>query len=500
MKVSSIKKKIILLLASVLTLFLFLACDTPTPESQESWAKIFTSLPAMNPGSLRCSTMKNGGFIVRQYDFNEDAALLKIDTTGAILWQKKYDMKISNVLPIENAEHTAFICIGQDRSSADQRSCLMKIDGDGRVIWKKSYGTPYPLWLRDMALSNTGDTILIAGYDNSIDSIEAPGMRYAKIGPDGQILWEKTFAFLNGYDPSIAPTSDGGAFIWQTLTGADHLIAKTDPNGQILWSKSYRMEGGSANLTGENQYENWSDLEPSNDGGCVVTGFSENDTHGVVWVMKLNDSGKKVWASEFAPFFSTFSSTPTVQKDVSYQPMDICTTQDGGYAVLGSYADYQYIDYLLTLHTIEKHAGWIVKLDAQGNIAWQKAYEDQFKSLGPIYRVVGDDYGSRLYSYRINSLTVWNLDESADGGLVFTGYIYPEIDLDTQPEEGNFIVKTDSEGNIANSSLIVKKTKAENGSIDVISQDVNIEPSDGSSTVCELTSSVSEAMISVSDL
>lgn len=497
---TSLKKRIFLIASAMITIGLFTSCDAPTPDANASWAKIYTSTPAMVPGSLKCSAMKEGGFIVRQYDFNEDATLFKINPTGAILWQKKYNMKIINVLPVEVAGESLFICAGQDRGSADQRSCLMKIDANGQVLWKKSYGTPHPFWLHDIAISATGDSILIAGYDNGIGSAEEAGARYAKIGLDGQILWEKQFPFLNGYDPAIAPTADGGAFIWQSFSSTDHLIAKTDQDGQILWSKSYRMAGGSANLTGENQYEYWNDLEPSNDGGCVVTGFSENSAQGVVWVMKLNASGEKAWATEFSHFFSSFSSTSTVQQDVAYEPMDICATQDGGYAVLGVYNDYKYTDYLLMLHTVEKHAGWIVKLDPQGNISWQKSYEDTIKNLGPIFREVGDDYGSRFYSYTINSLTVWDLDESADGGLVFTGYVYPEIGLNTQPEEANFIVKTDREGNLSNSSLIVKKTEAENGPIDILAQDALLETSDCSSTVSELISSVTDATVTASDL
>lgn len=233
------------------------------------------------------------------------------------------------------------------------------------------------------------------------------------------IEWQKC---LGGFNTETAgeidKTPDGGYIIAGTSNstngsvtgnhgGYDYWVVKLDATGNILWQKSL---GGSG-------IDNAYSIKSTSDGGCVVAGLSFSTDGNVTgnhgdfdyWVVKLDATGNIQWQKSIGG--------PGV--DVAY---DIQNTSDGGYVVAG-------LSRSNGGNVTGNHGNddyWIVKLDATGNIQWQK-------SLG------GSSWDG---AYAIQT--------TSDGGYIVAG--------NSQSNDGNvtgnhggddyWVVKLDNSGNI----------------------------------------------------
>ncbi len=181
----------------------------------------------------------------------------------------------------------------------------------------------------------------------------------------------------------------------------------TSQISSIQWQKSL---GGSA-------YDYSKEIVHTSDGGFITAGYSEstngnvafNHGGGDCWIVKSNSSGTIEWEK-------TYGGTGF---DYAYS---IEQTIDGGYIVAG-YTESNDGDI-----TISKGAGdcWIIKLDVNGNIQWQK-------TIG----------GSLIDNSQCIKQTI-------DGGYIICGYS-ESSDGDVTSNKGNgdcWIIKLDNLGAI----------------------------------------------------
>jgi hypothetical protein len=191
------------------------------------------------------------------------------------------------------------------------------------------------------------------------------------------ILWEKSYGGIQSeYLFDAQPTADYGFILagsslsgksgnkkQENIKDLDYWIWKMDEKGDLDWQKSF---GG----TGSDLLQS---IQNTKDGGFILAGTSSSmkgadkkeDNYGQddFWIIKLNAKGDEEW-----------------QKTIGGTGMDklktIQQTNDGGYIVGGSSAstisgikteiNYGNLDY------------WVLKLDATGNIDWQKSFGGQF--------------------------------------------------------------------------------------------------------------------------
>ena len=240
------------------------------------------------------------------------------------------------------------------------------------------------------------------------------------------IQWAKCFGG-SGEDRanSIQQTSDGGYIVAGSSTStngdvsgnhgsADYLILKLNSTGNIEWKKSY---GGSG-------FDNARSIQQTSDGGYIVVG-STSSTDGDVsgnhgsadyWILKLNSTGNIEWKKSYGG-----NST-----DIGFS---IQQTNDGGYIMSG-----------WTLSNDGDVTGnhgysdlWIVKLNSNGAIIWQK-------SIG----------GSNYDGYTGSSVDLPCIQQTNDGGYIVSG-ASGSNDGDVSGNHGNndyWIVKLNSNGDI----------------------------------------------------
>ncbi|MFA6324974.1 MAG: T9SS type A sorting domain-containing protein [Candidatus Paceibacterota bacterium] len=233
------------------------------------------------------------------------------------------------------------------------------------------------------------------------------------------IEWKKCFGGTNDEKAySVQQTTDGGYIVAGYSRSSDcnvslnkgmsdYWIVKLSSSGNIEWQKTY---GGSSE-------EEALCVKQTMDGGYVVVGFTCSNNGDVIstqggsdyWILKLDASGNILWQKTYGG----------VENDRAYS---VEQTTDGGYIVAGiSYSSYGDV-----MGNYGMSDCWILKLDASGNILWQKI-------LG------GTNIDAAFF-----------IKKATDGGYLvgcssFSNDVYL---LENQGYFDYWIVKLDSSGNI----------------------------------------------------
>jgi len=258
------------------------------------------------------------------------------------------------------------------------------------------------------------------------------------------ILWEKTYGGIHAdYLFDAQPTADYGFILagssLSDKTGnkennnngdLDYWIWKMNENGGLDWQKSF---GGSG-------FDLLQSVKNTRDGGFILAGTSNspNDFHKKdyckggtdFWVIKLNAKGDEMW-----------------QRTIGGKGQDelLCAFQtfDGGYMLGGSSSSSaEIIENVIKTKTSldkpdlysksEKNRGnmdyWILKLDKDGAIEWQKTYGGQYADI------------------------LRSMEQTQDGGYILGGYSNSPVSGDkTEAKKGvgdYWIIKINNTGKI----------------------------------------------------
>ncbi|MDX9771641.1 MAG: hypothetical protein RBT19_14865, partial [Tenuifilaceae bacterium] len=238
------------------------------------------------------------------------------------------------------------------------------------IEYQQCYGgsdTDYPTSI--IALDN-GFIVLGTSYSDDGDVSFQYGegdIWLVRSDANGNILWEKTYGGSendNGF--SILPTPEGGFLLFGETFSADgdvghsngfldYWVIKTDSMGNLEWEQTY---GGS-----KNDYAYQAII--AHDGGYILTGntfSSDGDVsfhHGDrdVWVVKISAEGMLEWER-------CYGGTAIDQGN------SISRTTDGGYIIGGTTGsndgDVQCTKGLSN--------AMVIKIDAFGEIQWQQCY------------------------------------------------------------------------------------------------------------------------------
>jgi|GEM_PF-559451 len=266
------------------------------------------------------------------------------------------------------------------------------------ITWQRSLGSFYGDYAWSIYPTADGGYIT-AGYTekNGGDVMGYHGntsindLWVVKLDKDGAIEWQKclggTYMETGGY---VRVTPDGGYIVAGSSAsvdcgftgnhgGLDYWLVKLKANGDQEWQKTY---GGS-----KNEYCYGVDLTP--DGGYVLGGHSESNNGDVTgnhgnrdyWVVKTDVNGDLQWQKSLGGSGDD-------------EGLSICAAVGGGYFLTGNTSSP---DGNITGYHGSRDA-WTVKLDAGGNLVWQK-------SLG----------GSQFDGG-------WSVKGTPDGGCVLAGY------------------------------------------------------------------------------
>lgn len=241
----------------------------------------------------------------------------------------------------------------------------------------------------------------------------------------------------------ISTSSDGDVPANQGLY--DAWVVKLDPLGGIVWQRSY---GGS-------DYDGAHAVVPTGDGGYVVAGYTSSNDGDVTghhgggdgWVLKLDGDGLLVWQT-------TLGGTEV--EDLS----DLEETSDGGFIVVGqSESDDGDV---IGGHGLADV--WLVKLDVDGALQWQKTLGGGGTDQG--YAVRALPGGGYLLAGVTGSSDgdVTGLDGFWDGWVVetdATGEVVRERTLGGSSSDGALALCLTADGG----SIVVGRTSSNDGDV-----------------------------------
>ena len=243
-------------------------------------------------------------------------------------------------------------------------------DAGGALLWKLAIGGTGDDEVRDAQLCADGGSIHVGyTFSNDGDLIGNKGsadVLVIKLDSVGDIEWVNNYGG-SGFDEgrSVVATSDGGFVIAGFTTsddgdvsglqgGIDYWLFKLDATGALLWQRTL---GGTGN-------EFARAVRPVGTSGFIVAGYSDsndgdvtgNNGNNDMWVVRVDANGAPIWQTCLGGTIGDGANA-------------VATTADGGFIVAGSaYSDNGDV--------VGNHGAgdaWVVKLDSLGAQLWQIA-------------------------------------------------------------------------------------------------------------------------------
>ena len=228
-------------------------------------------------------------------------------------------------------------------------SSVARLDSEWGVEWSMHYLGTLSGSLYGIRQTSDGGFIVVG---------ETPGgalllpqdVWVMRLDPDGGILWQYRYGGSDGERGMDIDEADDGGFVAVGILEArsddhDALVLKLDPAGGLEWAVRYGGEG----------FDDALEVHVAADGGIVVAGqkMESSATPLRFWVLRLDTEGEVEWQKAIDGTFYDLLN-------------DAQMTEDGG-CVLAGITRAGSPPY-------PRYDAWIVKLDAAGEIAWQRSY------------------------------------------------------------------------------------------------------------------------------
>jgi hypothetical protein len=309
-------------------------------DDDDGWSVISTS----DDSYLVAGNMNSNDGKVTGNHGQQDILLVKLNSMGNMIWQKSLGGSGLELIIFSSIISTAdggCLLLGNTNSNDGDVSgnhggldfWLVKLNSSGNIMWQKTYGGSADDVSMSIAAANGGG-YLLTGQTNSNDG-DVTGNHgggdgwVVKVNESGNIIWQKTFGGSK-YDILFLPKSlSSGGYILSGQTSSpndgdikgfhgdfDAWVVKLDGSGNLIWQKPL----------GSSQFEGNYAVLPTSDDGYLVGAFTNGNDGDVTgnhggydaWVVKLNNSGSIVWQKTYG---GSGDDVPT----------NFLPTVDGGY-------------------------------------------------------------------------------------------------------------------------------------------------------------------------
>ncbi len=328
--------------------------------------------------------------MTHNYHGMDDIWVINTDSSGNIIWEKCFGGSNHDTpQKLINKGNDEYYIFGSTSStdgdvqsyhSGSSDLWVVKINGQGDLLWEKCYGSPMPDEPRDMILTPDGGFAMLARIRASGGDVSnyygSNDNWIAKCDSLGNIEWEITLG-NNGLDNGISMMINSAGNIMMIGAAQWHGgLVECYPDGEWadVWIVELDMQGNilAQYCYGGSHYDLGYMIIELDDGYAFVAVTYSNDgdvsgLHGPqgsypdIWVVRLNEQMEIIWQKCIGGYDGD-------------HPNYITQTDDGGFVITG-----------ITRSNNGDVSGnpswpgtyaaiWVVKLDAQGNIEWQKVY------------------------------------------------------------------------------------------------------------------------------
>lgn len=325
------------------------------------------------------SLSTNGDVVPISFGYG-DYWIIKLDSIGNIIWQKKYGGSQGEAaMAIKQSIYGGYYVAGYSQSNdgyinsnrGDFDVWLLKLNSVGDTIWSKTYGGSSDDRATAIQETSKGNIIFTGFTYSNNGNVSGNHGDYdywvAMLDSTGSMLWQKTYGGA-GEDQanSIEKTLEGGYIIAGYTSSnngnvtnfngnTDSWVINIDSIGNLNWQKCF---GGSGLDKGYKAIQ-------ENDGSFILSsGTNSNDIfiHDHIgnydsWLVKMNSLGDTLWTKSFG---GTSDDSG----------LDIQSTIDGGYIV----GNDSYSNNIMASSNHGLSDYWIYKIDSLGTLQWQNSY------------------------------------------------------------------------------------------------------------------------------
>jgi len=234
--------------------------------------------------------------------------------------------------------------------------------------------------------------------------------------------WEYSASIIN-------QTKDGGYIVAGNADSYDAgfyniniWVLKLDSSGDIIWQETF----------GNIYYDRIGSIQQTSEGGYIIAGTlcRYHGNYCYIWLIKLDDEGKVSWEKSYGGEEKSYYLLGEYASSIQQ-------TSEGGYIVAGSTDSFG----------VDSRDIWILKLDGEGNVSWQKTYggnsNDDVRSIQQTsdggYIVAGD-----TYSFGSGFSDIWTLKLDSVGNVfwqkTYGGSYHDSIRYIYQNSDGDYIM------------------------------------------------------------
>jgi hypothetical protein len=310
-----------------------------------------------------------------------DLCAAKINRQGAVMWSTIYSSDNEDFLYSVSVAKNGDIVMGAScpNSEGHYDFAILKIDPSGKLLWNKLYATQGSDMLQYIKQTENGEIVAVG--NSRMTNI--PWV--LKLSSDGNIIWSKMYGHnLTGSEVKglgATYTTDGGILLFGEYKG-QNFISKINSDGSTAWAKVHTVAS----------YINYpSVLYPVSDGGLLVSGKQQDCSNGTCTVrfatVKINKDGTFGWMNSIQKYSGEVRNV-LENKDQSYtfigqltdslSKLVLIQTDISGkikwaksYGNYDSYGEYAWMeatpDNGFIFMGVERSNALLIKTDQQGN-------------------------------------------------------------------------------------------------------------------------------------
>ena len=260
----------------------------------------------------------DGGYILAGYKVNSpngnDYWIVKLNSNANIEWEKTYGgSSTDEAKSIQQTIDGGYIVAGSTTSNDGDvtnnngytDAWILKLNTNGAIEWQKTYGGSAGDALTNIK-QTTDNGYIVVGYTGSDDGDIPNNKGYfdawiIKIAANGNLEWTKTFGGTNSDIANDVQQTTNGEYLIAGQTQSnngditnnhgneDLWVIKLEANSNLLWQKTY---GGSG-------FDSANCIQKTNDGHYIIAGSTDSNNEDVIithggsdaWVVKIDDLG-----------------------------------------------------------------------------------------------------------------------------------------------------------------------------------------------------------------
>jgi hypothetical protein len=306
-----------------------LAAGKGQAELDTLWTRTFGG--AYNDGFRSVVKTGDGGFMAVGYthsfgDAGTNIYAVKTDGDGNPAWARTYggSGRDYGFSVCEVSGGYAIAGYTTSFGAGDEDAYIVRIDSTGDTLWTKTWGGPARDEGRSIWATRDGG-LLIGGATESFGSGESD-LCVLKLDANGDTLWTRVFGgALSDWGQSVCETADGcygvGGTSGSSTANRDLYLVKTSTNGNLVWQRCY---GGAGSVDPD-----WGmSVCATPDSGITLTGYQalEGKDPGEAIILGTDKNGAQVYLRKYTAAYYQYGC-------------GISATHDGGFVVCGATKD-----------------------------------------------------------------------------------------------------------------------------------------------------------------